>query len=186
MTPMLRKCAKQPGSALWRIWTELSNRNVSVRGWRPPRGARACGSPPAILRCRRPTCSSSWRTTRPIHSMPPSSRRSRRRMVRVAAERLSPRCQRLLGVLMSDDDLPYKTIAEQLSMPIGSIGPTRGRCLEHLRADNGGHGTEPGVRPQLGGQAKISGELLLPIRCVCGRRRGTARPAGELRTVCSD
>jgi RNA polymerase sigma factor (sigma-70 family) len=56
------------------------------------------------------------------------------RMVRVAAERLSPRCQRLLGVLMSDDDLPYKTIAEQLSMPIGSIGPTRGRCLEHLRA----------------------------------------------------
>jgi RNA polymerase sigma factor (sigma-70 family) len=56
------------------------------------------------------------------------------RMVRIAAERLSPRCQRLLGVLMSDDDLPYKTIAEQLSMPIGSIGPTRGRCLEHLRA----------------------------------------------------
>jgi RNA polymerase sigma factor (sigma-70 family) len=55
------------------------------------------------------------------------------RMVRIAAERLSPRCQRLLGVLMSDDDLPYKTIAEQLNMPIGSIGPTRGRCLEHLR-----------------------------------------------------
>ena len=53
--------------------------------------------------------------------------------IRMAAERLSPRCQRLLGVLMSDDDLPYKTIAEQLSMPIGSIGPTRGRCLEHLR-----------------------------------------------------
>ena len=26
-----------------------------------------------------------------------------------------------------------RTIAEQLSMPIGSIGPTRGRCLEHLR-----------------------------------------------------
>jgi RNA polymerase sigma factor (sigma-70 family) len=53
--------------------------------------------------------------------------------IRMAAERLSPHCQRLLGVLMSDDDLPYKTIAEQLSMPIGSIGPTRGRCLEHLR-----------------------------------------------------
>ena len=53
--------------------------------------------------------------------------------IRVAAERLSPHCQRLLGVLMGDDDVPYKTIAEQLSMPIGSIGPTRGRCLEHLR-----------------------------------------------------
>lgn len=53
--------------------------------------------------------------------------------IRMAAERLSPRCQRLLGLLMGDDDLPYKAIAEQLSMPIGSIGPTRGRCLDHLR-----------------------------------------------------
>ncbi len=54
------------------------------------------------------------------------------RAIRMAAERLSPRCQRLLGLLMGDDDLPYKAIAEQLNMPIGSIGPTRGRCLEHL------------------------------------------------------
>lgn len=53
--------------------------------------------------------------------------------VRVAAEQLSPRCRRLLGLLMSDDDLPYAQIAEQLNMPIGSIGPTRGRCLEQLR-----------------------------------------------------
>ena len=53
--------------------------------------------------------------------------------IRMAAERLSPRCRRLLGLLMGDYDLPYKAIAEQLSMPIGSIGPTRGRCLEHLR-----------------------------------------------------
>jgi len=55
------------------------------------------------------------------------------RAIRMAAEQLSPRCQRLLGLLMGDDDLPYKEIAEQLSMPIGSIGPTRGRCLDHLR-----------------------------------------------------
>ncbi len=55
------------------------------------------------------------------------------RSIRMATERLSPRCQRLLGLLMGDHDLPYKTIAEQLRMPIGSIGPTRGRCLEHLR-----------------------------------------------------
>lgn len=54
-------------------------------------------------------------------------------VIRAATERLPPHCQRLLGVLMGDDDLPYKMIAEQLNMPIGSIGPTRGRCLEHLR-----------------------------------------------------
>ena len=34
---------------------------------------------------------------------------------------------------MADSELPYKEIADQLDMPIGSIGPTRGRCLEHLR-----------------------------------------------------
>jgi RNA polymerase sigma factor (sigma-70 family) len=55
------------------------------------------------------------------------------RTIRMAAEQLSPRCRHLLGLLMGDDDLPYKAIAEQLSMPIGSIGPTRGRCLDHLR-----------------------------------------------------
>jgi len=60
-------------------------------------------------------------------------REEQARAIRMAAEQLSPRCQRLLGVLMSDDDLPYEAIAKQLSMPIGSIGPTRGRCLEHLR-----------------------------------------------------
>jgi RNA polymerase sigma factor (sigma-70 family) len=55
------------------------------------------------------------------------------RAIRLAADRLPPRCQRLLGLLMGDLDLPYAEIAKQLSMPIGSIGPTRGRCLEHLR-----------------------------------------------------
>ncbi len=55
------------------------------------------------------------------------------RAIRIAAEQLPSRCQRLLGLLMGDDDLPYKEIGEQLNMPIGSIGPTRGRCLEHLR-----------------------------------------------------
>jgi len=54
-------------------------------------------------------------------------------MLRIAYDRLPPRCQRLLG-LLSDDDAPsYKEISEVLSMPIGSIGPTRGRCLDHLR-----------------------------------------------------
>lgn len=60
-------------------------------------------------------------------------REEQQRAIRLAAERLSPRCRRLLGLLMGDDDLPYKQIAEQLRMPIGSIGPTRGRCLDHLR-----------------------------------------------------
>ena len=55
------------------------------------------------------------------------------RSIRLATARLSPRCQHLLGLLMGEHDLPYKAIAQQLNMPIGSIGPTRSRCLEHLR-----------------------------------------------------
>ena len=54
-------------------------------------------------------------------------------MIGLATQRLAPHCQRLLGLLMGDDDLPYKEISELLRMPVGSIGPTRGRCLEHLR-----------------------------------------------------
>jgi DNA-directed RNA polymerase specialized sigma24 family protein len=34
--------------------------------------------------------------------------------------------------LLGGDPLSYKEISEALRMPIGSIGPTRGRCLEHL------------------------------------------------------
>lgn len=53
--------------------------------------------------------------------------------IRAAAEKLPPRCKRLLGLLMGSDDLSYKEISELLAMPVGSIGPTRGRCLARLR-----------------------------------------------------
>jgi RNA polymerase sigma factor (sigma-70 family) len=53
--------------------------------------------------------------------------------IRAAADKLPPRCRRLLGLLMGREDLSYKEISELLAMPVGSIGPTRGRCLEHLR-----------------------------------------------------
>jgi len=47
--------------------------------------------------------------------------------------RLKPRCQELLALLMADGDVGYKDLSKLLNMPIGSIGPTRARCLEHLR-----------------------------------------------------
>lgn len=53
--------------------------------------------------------------------------------VRRAFSMLPPHCQRLLDVLVKDDAPSYKIISEQLEMPVGSIGPTRGRCLERLR-----------------------------------------------------
>ena len=53
--------------------------------------------------------------------------------VRRAFALLPAHCQRLLGLLAGDNPPSYKEISKTLSMPIGSIGPTRGRCLEHLR-----------------------------------------------------
>ena len=47
---------------------------------------------------------------------------------------LPERCQALLRVVAVADRPDYAAIAEALGMPIGSIGPTRGRCLAKLRA----------------------------------------------------
>lgn len=46
---------------------------------------------------------------------------------------LSERCRALLRVIAFADRPDYAAVAEALGMPIGSIGPTRGRCLAKLR-----------------------------------------------------
>ena len=40
---------------------------------------------------------------------------------------------RLLESLMADPPASYAQISSQLGLPVGSIGPTRGRCLARLR-----------------------------------------------------
>jgi RNA polymerase sigma factor (sigma-70 family) len=47
---------------------------------------------------------------------------------------LSERCRELLRVIAFADRPDYAAIAAALDMPVGSIGPTRGRCLAKLRA----------------------------------------------------
>lgn len=47
---------------------------------------------------------------------------------------LTPRCRRLIAVIAFSPRPDYAAIAAELGMPIGSIGPTRGRCLAKLRA----------------------------------------------------
>jgi RNA polymerase sigma factor (sigma-70 family) len=48
--------------------------------------------------------------------------------------RLSQRCRHLLRVLMASPPPSYAEVSAALDMPIGSIGPTRARCLSQLRA----------------------------------------------------
>jgi len=50
-----------------------------------------------------------------------------------AVEQLSERCQALLRIVAFEHRPDYTKIAADLDMPVGSIGPTRGRCLQKLR-----------------------------------------------------
>nr|WP_314842203.1 sigma-70 family RNA polymerase sigma factor [uncultured Microbacterium sp.] len=50
-----------------------------------------------------------------------------------AVERLTERCRRLLRVIAFEERPDYARLAVDLAMPIGSIGPTRQRCLAKLR-----------------------------------------------------
>ncbi len=50
-----------------------------------------------------------------------------------ALESLPHDCQQLLRLCTADPPLSFEEIAEILGRPVGSIGPTRARCLEKLR-----------------------------------------------------
>ncbi len=57
----------------------------------------------------------------------------RDQVVRDALSHLPRRWQRLLEMLMADPPVSYADISDELGLPVGSIGPTRGRCLARLR-----------------------------------------------------
>ena len=56
-------------------------------------------------------------------------------LLRLALDRLDPRCRELLMLLFADEEdrVGYDEVARRLAMPQGSIGPTRARCLAKLR-----------------------------------------------------
>jgi RNA polymerase sigma factor (sigma-70 family) len=55
-----------------------------------------------------------------------------------ALDRLSGRCRELLRVLMASPPPSYAEVAAGLGLPLGSIGPTRARCLQRLREEVAG------------------------------------------------
>jgi RNA polymerase sigma factor (sigma-70 family) len=59
----------------------------------------------------------------------------RRAAVRQALTALPERQRTLLRLLHSEREPSYDTISSRLGMPVGSIGPTRGRALERLRKE---------------------------------------------------
>ncbi len=53
--------------------------------------------------------------------------------LREAFTHLPPCDQQLIALLIQDPPVPYAEISARLGIPVGSVGPTRGRCLDRLR-----------------------------------------------------
>lgn len=55
------------------------------------------------------------------------------KQIEAALASIDERCRRLLTLLyLNNQQVPYAEISEMLGIPLGSIGPTRARCLEKL------------------------------------------------------
>ncbi len=61
------------------------------------------------------------------------------------------RCQVLLRALASEPPPSYQDVSAALGMPIGSIGPTRARCLDHLKKRLRSHEVAAGTEAPQGG-----------------------------------
>lgn len=61
-------------------------------------------------------------------------RTHRDRALWLAVGQLTDRCQRLLRIVAFSERPNYTRLSAELNMPVGSIGPTRGRCLDKLRS----------------------------------------------------
>ena len=58
----------------------------------------------------------------------------RQHQVRMALGAVPERCKRLLEALYYEDPTPsYTELSQRLGVPVGSLGPTRARCMERLR-----------------------------------------------------
>lgn len=66
-----------------------------------------------------------------------------RHLVRQAMLSIDARCRRLLDALFLRGEADYRQVGEELGMAVGSIGPTRKRCLEKLLGALEAHGIPP-------------------------------------------
>lgn len=90
----------------------------------------------AVLRAQRRITPTEWTFEPSDPAAPPETElfgELRRQALREAFGQLSERCRTLLGMLFADPPLSYEEISTRLGVSMGTIGPTRIRCLERLR-----------------------------------------------------
>jgi RNA polymerase sigma factor (sigma-70 family) len=135
-----RADAEDVGQDVWlKLVDQLSNLRdpAALPGWLATTTARECAK--TLRAARRPPATGQV----PEAGNIPDTQAATAEQELLAAERdaalreaftcLPPGCQRLLALLMADPPVPYAEISAELGIPVGSIGPARGRCLQRLR-----------------------------------------------------
>jgi DNA-directed RNA polymerase specialized sigma24 family protein len=89
--------------------------------------------------------------------------------LRDAFARLPPGCQQLLALLIADPPVPYAEISARLGISVGSIGPSRRRCLDRL-------GRDPGNRCPDQHRSREHGGLRYMADQCCGNETGRQAP----------
>jgi RNA polymerase sigma factor (sigma-70 family) len=149
LSPLLWQIARAAGlnssdaeDVLQTVWMRLLahlddiHTSAALTGWLVTTTRREAWRVSAAARKQRPT------ETELLAALPdrePGSEEQiliddQRRILWAAIGQLSPRCQELLRIIAFVPRPDYAAVAAELGMPIGSIGPTRGRCLAKLRA----------------------------------------------------
>jgi RNA polymerase sigma factor (sigma-70 family) len=100
--------------------------------------------------------------------------------LREAFTRLPLGCQRLLALLMVDPPVPYTEISSRLGISVGTIGPSRRRCLDRLRRD-------PAIAALLDPEARSASSNLAALMSTIGylrprhgRQRAVEERPGQL------
>jgi RNA polymerase sigma factor (sigma-70 family) len=160
------------------VWLRLLDQLGSLRdpaalaGWLAVTTERECWR---VLRAQWPP------TAAPVTGNIPDQRTSvaeqellraeRHAALREALTRLPPRCQQLIALLAEDPPRPYAQISATLGIPVGSIGPTRSRCLAKLRRD-------PAIAVLISAEA-TSADTASPARAGTAGPWRRGRAAGE-------
>jgi RNA polymerase sigma factor (sigma-70 family) len=104
-------------------WLATTTRRECSRALRAARGPHQAEYQPDIQASSDPAAV-------PEHELLMSERHA---ALREALTDLPPCCQQLIALLTGDPPVPYAQISAKMGIPVGSIGPNRGRCLDKLR-----------------------------------------------------
>jgi RNA polymerase sigma factor (sigma-70 family) len=125
------------------VWLRLVDRLGTIRepaalaGWLATTTARECGR--ALRAARQTPALQQALDAGNIPDQQPGMAEhellvaERHAALREAFSQLPPQCQQLIAQLIHDPPVPYAQISATLGIPVGSIGPSRGRCLDKLR-----------------------------------------------------